>query len=150
MVKTRQPYPPKFRCESGTAGAERRPQHPRDRDELGVSGQSLHNCVKHAEIDAGKRDGLSSEEPDELHRLRRENRALREEREICEPSWSWRPRRRRCVKAAFPCTGSPFGSCCQQTSLAFGQRLRDAGLVAPTGSVGNAYDEPRRGEPFHT
>ena len=34
------------------------------------------------EIDAGRRDGLTSGERDELAQLRRENRILKEEREI--------------------------------------------------------------------
>jgi transposase len=39
--------------------------------------------VKRAELDAGRRtDGLTTTERDELRRLRRENRDLREEREI--------------------------------------------------------------------
>ena len=47
------------------------------------SGQSIRNWVRQEERDAGRRsDGLTSEEKEELKRLRRENRRLREEREI--------------------------------------------------------------------
>jgi len=39
---------------------------------------TIHGWIKQAERDRGRRvDGLTSEERDELHRLRRENRQLR-------------------------------------------------------------------------
>ena len=44
---------------------------------------TIHGWVKQADRDGGCRnDGLTSEEHDELRRLRRENRQLRQERDI--------------------------------------------------------------------
>jgi transposase len=50
--------------------------------DLGIAEQTLRNWVRQAAIDAGERDGLTTAEREELQRLRRENRLLREEREI--------------------------------------------------------------------
>jgi transposase len=50
--------------------------------ELGITDQTLRNWIKQAQIDRGEREGLTTEEREELRRLRRENRILHEEREI--------------------------------------------------------------------
>ena len=55
------------------------PQLARD---LGVSENTLRNWSRQAEVDAGEREGLTSEQLEELRRLRRENRTLQMEREV--------------------------------------------------------------------
>jgi transposase len=52
--------------------------------------QSIRNWVAQAARDDGRRsDGLTTEEREELRRLRRENKALREEREILKKAAAW-------------------------------------------------------------
>ena len=54
------------------------------------SEQTIRNWVKQAELDDGSRgDGLTTDERQELVRLRRENARLKEEREILSKAAAW-------------------------------------------------------------
>jgi transposase len=58
--------------------------------EFEVSGQSIRNWVRQEELDNGTRDdGLTTDEREELARLRRENARLKEEREILSKAAAW-------------------------------------------------------------
>jgi transposase len=89
MPKTHRPYPPAFReriielVHKGRTPEELARQ-------FEPSGQAIRNWVRQADRDNGRRpDGLTTEEQAELRRLRRENRALREEREILKRAAAW-------------------------------------------------------------
>ncbi len=82
MGKTRPPYPAEFKAEAvKLARSGGKPVSEVARD-LGVSYESLRHWVKQSEIDNGERQGLRTDEREELVRLRRENLVLRQEREI--------------------------------------------------------------------
>jgi len=58
--------------------------------EFGCTTWSIRQWVKQADRDAGRGDGgMTSAEREELSRLRRENRRLREEREILSKAAAW-------------------------------------------------------------
>jgi len=58
--------------------------------EFEPTAQSIRNWLTQADLDEGRRhDGLTSDERLELTRLRRENRVLREEREILSKAAAW-------------------------------------------------------------
>jgi transposase len=89
MPGTHPPYAPEYRrriIEQARAG--------RSVQELArefePSANAIRNWVKQAALDEGLRsDGLTTTEREELNRLRRENRVLREEREILSKAAAW-------------------------------------------------------------
>ena len=89
MPKTHHPYTPEYRrrlVELARSG--RTPESLAKQFE--PSAQAIRNWVRQADLDEGRRaDGLTTEEREELSRLRRENKVLREEREILKKAAAW-------------------------------------------------------------
>ncbi len=89
MPKSHRPYSPEFRQRIVELVRKGRTPEELSR-QFEPSAQAIRNWVKQAAVDAGERsDGLTTEEREELRRLRRENRALREEREILKKAAAW-------------------------------------------------------------
>ena len=89
MPRSRPPYAPEFRQEM--VKLVRSGRNPEDlARQYEPSSQTIRNWVAQADRDEGRRDdGLTSAEREELRRLRRENRRLREEREILKKAAAW-------------------------------------------------------------
>ncbi len=76
------PHPPEFRQRAVELARLREKPVAQIAEDLGISDSCLRNWMAQADIDEGRRDGLSSRERDELTELRREARTLRLENEI--------------------------------------------------------------------
>lgn len=89
MPKSKPPYPPEFRARilelvrAGRTVASLA-------KEFKVTDQTIRNWTRQADLDSGRRnDGFTTEEKQELTRLRKENARLREERDILEKAAAW-------------------------------------------------------------
>ena len=89
MPKSHPPYPPEYRqrlIELVRAGHT--PEELARKFE--PTAQAIRNWVVQADRDVGRRqDGLTTEEREELRRLRREVKGLREERDILKKAAAW-------------------------------------------------------------
>ena len=89
MPKSHPPYAPEFRRQMvELVRAGRSPEELAR--EFEPSGQTIRNWVEQADLDEGRReDGLTTQEREEVKRLRRENKRLRTEREILAKAAAW-------------------------------------------------------------
>ena len=82
--RTRAPYPSEYKAELVRLVREEGRSPSELAREFEPSAQSIMNWVAQAEIDDGKRGGLTTDEKAELRRLRAENRVLRMEKDLLE------------------------------------------------------------------
>ena len=89
MPKSHPPYAPEFRRQmielvrSGRSAGELS-------REFGCASQTIRNWVRQADRDEGRRDdGPTTQDNEEVRRLRREVRRLREERDILKKAAAW-------------------------------------------------------------
>jgi transposase-like protein len=75
-------FSPEFRRRAVELARERIKPMPEIAEDLGVSESSLWRWMKQVDVDEGARPGLTSEEREELARLRQENRVLKMERDL--------------------------------------------------------------------
>ena len=81
-------YPPEFKREAVELYRSSEKSIPKMAEELGIASESLRRWIRQHEVDEGKREGLSTDEQEELSRLRRENNTLRQEREFLKKTRS--------------------------------------------------------------
>lgn len=82
MPNPHPPYPPEFRAEAVRLYRDSGGSLSAVSKDLGISLESLRSWVNQSKIDNGEMVGLSTEELEELRRLRKENRTLRMERDL--------------------------------------------------------------------
>jgi transposase len=75
-------YPPEFKREAVQLYRSSERSIPKMAEELGIASESLRRWLRQHEVDEGEREGLTTDEREELSRLRRENKTLRQEREF--------------------------------------------------------------------
>lgn len=82
MGKTKPPYPEEFKQEAVRLVKTSDRPLSQIGNELGVAWETLRKWVRQSDIDEGTLQGLSTDDHEELRRLRRENRILQQEREV--------------------------------------------------------------------
>ena len=84
MPRTHRPYPPEFRTEAVRLARGSDKSIPALAADLGVSSEALRHWLRQEDADAGRGQPgvLTTDEREELRRLRREVKTLQQEREI--------------------------------------------------------------------
>ncbi len=84
MPRTHSPYPAEFKAEAVRLARSSDKSIPVLAADLGVSSEALRHWLRQAEADAGcgQPAALTTDEREELRRLRREVKVLQQEREI--------------------------------------------------------------------
>ena len=80
--RTRRSFTPEFRARTVELIESSGRSIPDICRELDLTASAVRRWVEQAEVDRGRKDGVTSPERKEREHLRRENRILREEREI--------------------------------------------------------------------
>ncbi len=75
-------YPPEFKREAVQLYRSSGKPIPKTAEDLGITSESLRRWIRQHEVDVGEREGLTTSEREELSRLRRENKTLKQEREF--------------------------------------------------------------------
>ena len=89
MPRTRPAYPPEFKAQIVELARSGRSFSALAR-EFEPSLESIRNWVRQADLDEGiRQDGLTSSERDEVRELRKENRRLKQERDILAKAAAW-------------------------------------------------------------
>ena len=76
------PHPPEFHRRAVELARERAKPIAKIAEDLGISESCLRNWLHQADVDEGRREGLTTDELSEIAQLRRENRVLKMEKEI--------------------------------------------------------------------
>jgi transposase len=95
-------YPPQFKREAIQLYCSSGKSIPKMAKELGVASESLRRWISQHEVDAGECEGLTTAQREELSRLRRENRILKQDKEVL---------RKAAVDSTGRCNTVGFGCC---------------------------------------
>ena len=89
MPKSKPPYAPEFRARVVELARSGRRLTSLE-EEFGVTATTIRSWIRQADLDAGRRtDGLTTEERQELAKLRKEVARLREEKVILGKAAAW-------------------------------------------------------------
>ena len=89
MPRTRPAYPPEFKAQIVELARSGRSFSQLAR-EFEPSLETIRNWVRQADLDEGvRKDGFTSVEKDEIRELRKENRRIKQERDILAKAAAW-------------------------------------------------------------